>query len=69
MTEGEHAYDNELHEKAGVAFGNFASAARDEVTLAAAEPGRREDPRSPDRSLALSEPSPRARLGGRENLP
>jgi hypothetical protein len=60
MTEGEDAYDNELHKKAGVAFGNFASAAR-----TAAEPGRREDPRSPDRSL----PSPRARLGGRKNLP
>jgi hypothetical protein len=31
MTEAEDAYDNELREKAGVAFGKFASAARDEV--------------------------------------
>jgi heme exporter protein D len=28
MTEGEDAYDNELHKESGVAFGNFASAAR-----------------------------------------
>jgi len=31
MTEAEDAYDNELREKAGVAFGKFASAARDGV--------------------------------------
>jgi len=31
MTEGEGAYDSELRDKAGLAFGRFASAARDEV--------------------------------------
>lgn len=60
MPEGEETYDIDLREKARVAFGKFSSAARDEVALAAAEPGRRQDPRSPDRGLALSEPSPRA---------
>ncbi len=29
MTEGEEAYDNDLRDQAGVAFGKFASAARD----------------------------------------
>lgn len=51
MTEGEDAYDNDLRDKAGVAFGKFASAARDEVALASGEPRR---PRSPDRRLARS---------------
>jgi len=61
LREGETvtAYDNELREKAVVAFGKFASAAREEVALALAEPGRREDPGSPDRRLALSEPPER----------
>ena len=41
MTEGEETHDNELREEARVAFGRFASAARDEVALAVAEPERR----------------------------
>ncbi|HEV2772087.1 MAG TPA: hypothetical protein VGV57_04580, partial [Thermoleophilaceae bacterium] len=41
MTEGEETHDNELRVEARVAFGRFASAARDEMALAVAEPERR----------------------------
>ncbi len=39
MTEGEDTHDNELRKAARAAFGKFASAARDELALAMAEPG------------------------------
>ena len=41
MTEGEETYDHELRQEARAVFGRFASAARDEVALAVAEPERR----------------------------